>query len=627
MCGIAGLVQRAPAPGLLAAMLADLAHRGPDGQGTWETDAGGYRVSLGHRRLAILDLEGGKQPLSNQDGSVWITFNGEIYNYLTLREQLAASGHRFATRSDTEVLVHHYERYGVAHLADLDGMFGHALWDGRQQQLVLARDRFGVKPLYYAELPDGGLAFASELAAVLRHPAVSRRLHPDGLSSYFFSDYAHPPLTLVAGVKKLPPGHFLVWKDGLVGAPTPFWRLRDRGEPVTLGPGGEPGLARELWGRLELAVQRQLVADVPVGVFLSGGLDSSSVASIARKLTPYRLKTFSIGFEQRSFDESHHARRVARHIGSEHIEQILSDRDVLDEVLPALDHLDEPLADPSFIPTYLVSRLASRHVKVALGGDGGDELLGGYPTYLAHRYGSIYGALPATVREAVVPWLLAQLPVSHEYQSLEWKLKRFALRWDREQGRRHLRWMSSTDEGDVRRMLGPVGREPATLGAWRPAFADPLNAILAADFVTYLPGSVLTKVDRAAMAHGLEARPPMLDNDLVDWAFRLPSTFKVRRGRTKYLFKRAALAHLPADIVMRPKRGFAIPASAWLRGPLRGVLDEVFDRPELWDAGLDRRVMRSWYDEHMSLRVDRGRPLWALLVLGRWARRFLATGA
>lgn len=629
MCGIAGFVQRAPAPGLLTAMLGDLAHRGPDGQGIHEIETeAGFRVSLGHRRLSIIDLEGGKQPLSNQDGKLWITFNGEIYNFLDLRERLLGQGHVFATRSDTEVIVHQYEETGARAFGELNGMFAFALWDGRKQELVLVRDRFGVKPLYYAELADGGLVFASELAAVLRHPGVDRTLAEEGLSSYLFSDYAHPPLTLVRGVKKLAPGHALVWKDGRLSRPKAFWELTE-GAPVRAGRGGSEPLAHELWERLEIAVKRQLIADVPVGVFLSGGLDSSSVAAIARKLTPYRLKTFSIGFEQKSFDESGYARQVAKHIDSEHIEQILSDRDVLDVVLPALDHLDEPLADPSFIPTYLVSRLAAQHVKVALGGDAGDELFGGYPTYLAHRYGAGYGRLPKSVRGGLVPALLQQLPVSHEYQSLEWKLKRFALRWDEDAARRHLRWMSSTDLPDVARLFPPLreGREPATLRAERPIFHDPLNAVLATDFVTYLPGSVLAKVDRAAMAHGLETRPPMLDNDLVDWSFRLPSDLKVKQGKTKWLFKRAALPHLPADIVMRPKKGFAIPASAWLRGPLRPVLDEVLEDGPLWQSGLDRDAFRAFRDEHMAMRVDRGKALWALLVLGRWARRFLAPGS
>ena len=627
MCGIAGFVQKAEEKGVLSAMLRDLAHRGPDGDGVWEGESNdGYRISLGHRRLSIIDLEGGKQPLSNADGSLWITFNGEIYNFLTLRERLVAGGHQLSTRSDTEVIVHHYEDRGTSAIADLNGMFAFALWDARRQELLLVRDRFGVKPLYYAELPDGGLVFASELSAVLRHPEIARELSPEGLASYFFSDYAHPPLTLVSGVKKLAPGHTLVWKAGKLGAPTPFWALSE-GPPVKLGPGGEEVLARELWDRLELAVKRQLIADVPVGVFLSGGLDSSAVASIARRLTPYRLKTFSIGFEQKSFDESAYARQVARHIDSEHVEQILSDRDVLDVVLPALDHLDEPLADPSFIPTYLVSRLAAQHVKVALGGDAGDELFGGYPTYLAHRYGAPYGLLPRAVREGIIPRLLATLPVSHEYQSLEWKLKRFALRWDDDAAKRHLRWMSSSDLGDVRRLLSDRGGDPATLEVAVPHFEDRINGILATDFVTYLPGSVLAKVDRAAMAHGLETRPPMLDNDLVDWAFRVPSAFKIRRGRTKALFKWAALPHLPHDIVLRPKKGFAIPTSAWLRGPLREVLDEVFDEDTLWSRGLDRATFQTFYDEHMSMRVDRGKPLWALLVLGRWARRFLPAPA
>jgi asparagine synthase (glutamine-hydrolysing) len=371
MCGIAGIVQREPAPQVLEAMLARLAHRGPDGRGTWYGSYGPWHVALGHRRLSIIDLEGGRQPMGNEDGSVQITFNGEVYNFVALRRVLERAGHRFATRSDTEAIIHQHEQEGPAGLAALDGMFAFGLWDQGRGRLLLARDRAGIKPLYYAPLPDGGIAFASELAALLQHPGIDRRLSSQGLRSYFFSDYAHPHWTLVAGARKLEPGHSLAWQEGRAEAPAPFWRWSPP-EPGRRIDDDEETLARGLWERLGRAVERQLVADVPVGVFLSGGIDSSSVAYLAKQSYRGRLTTFSIGFEDPSFDESPAARLVARHIGSEHIEEILGADTILEVTDAALDALDEPLADHSFLPTYLLSRLAARHLKVVLSGDGGD---------------------------------------------------------------------------------------------------------------------------------------------------------------------------------------------------------------------------------------------------------------
>jgi asparagine synthase (glutamine-hydrolysing) len=449
---------------------------------------------------------------------------------------------------------------------------------------------------------------------------VPRRISREGLLSYFFCDYALPPWSMVEGVSKLEPARFLTWKDGSLSASAPFWRLAP---PPLSDLGSEDELSAELWARLERAVKRQMVADVPVGVFLSGGLDSSSVAEVARRCTPERLRTFSIGFEMKSFDESGYARLVARHIGSDHIEEIAGEGTLLDSLDPVVESLDEPLADHSYLPTYLLSRLAARHVKVVLGGDGGDELWGGYPTYKAHEIARLYAVLPRAARDELVPRLAARLPVTTGYQALDWKVRRFVGRWDDDWLRRHFRWLSSVDLPDLPRALPwSAGEIPPPLRVAYPALSDPMNALLAVDFSSYMHASVLTKVDRASMAHSLEVRPPLLDNECIDWAFSLPGHLKVRRGRTKHLLKRAARPHVPRAIVDRPKRGFGIPLIAWLRGPLAPSLDAALDDSILWEGDLlDRRYFRALRDSHLAGAADASKPLWALIVLSRWVRR------
>jgi asparagine synthase (glutamine-hydrolysing) len=620
MCGFVGFVQRSPAPEVLTPMLRRIEHRGPDGEGRWHGAFGDWFVALGHRRLAILDIAGGAQPMSTPEGTAHLTYNGELYNFRELRGDLERRGRVFRTRSDTEVLLRHVEERWATALPRLNGMFAFAQWDQEHGRMLLARDRAGIKPLYYAELPDGGIVFASELSALLQHPRVSRKVCPEGLLSYFFSDYAHAPFTLIDGVKKLAPGHYLEWRNGKTTRPSPYWTLPD--SPL-LASGSADGLAKDLWSILGSAVERQLVADVPVGVFLSGGIDSSIVAVLAQQHSGRRLETFSIAFDDPTFDESRYSTLVARRIGSRHVEERLTEANLLEVIDLALARLDEPLADPSYLPTFLLSRLASSQVKVVLGGDGGDELFGGYPTYRAHRQARLYSLLPRALRRGPLAGVISRLPQQDTYQSLEWKLKRFVIRWDDDSTRRHLRWMSNLDIDDLARATPCAqGLKPATLAFRAPDSRDPLNAILALDFCTYLPGSVLTKVDRASMAHGLEVRPPMLDNDVIDWAFRMPSSLKVRGARSKYLLQRAALGHLPTAIVLRRKKGFGIPLGKWLRGPLRDRLDRTLASCPLWGSGLlAQEAFVEWAGMHNQRKGDYSRTLWALLVLDEWVRR------
>jgi asparagine synthase (glutamine-hydrolysing) len=619
VCGLAGFVERTRAPAQLTPMLAQIAHRGPDGEGQWTGVFGEWFVALGHRRLAILDLAGGAQPMCTPDGLACIVYNGELYNFPELRHSLEGTDW-FRTRSDTEVLLNHVKRHWTKRLSALNGMFAFALWDQRSGRLLLARDRVGIKPLYYANLPGGGLVFASELAALLKHPRAPRRLSTSGLVSFFFSDYAHAPDTLVEGVNKLEPGHYLEWQGGVTSAPSSFWTLPES----VVKPSESPStLSRSLWSTLGQAVERQLVADVPVGVFLSGGIDSSVVATLAQQRSTQPLETFSISFDDPTFDESNYARLLAKRIGSRHVEQRLSEETLLDVMDDALHCLDEPLADPSFLPTFLVSRLAAKSVKVVLGGDGGDEVFGGYPTYQAHSYAWAYALLPASVRDHTLPELVSRLPARDSYHSLEWKLKRFILRWDDDPAKRHLRWMSSLDLPQLASAMPNLRHlQPSTLSSTALQPGDALNAMLALDFRTYLPGSVLTKVDRASMAHGLEVRPPLLDNDVVDLMFRLPSSVKIHHSRTKYLLKLAARGHVPEPIITRPKKGFAIPLARWLRGPLWDKLEVMTKSSPLWEEKLvDRRIVIDWVQLHKDRRSDYSRPLWALLVLDDWLRR------
>jgi asparagine synthase (glutamine-hydrolysing) len=623
MCGIAGFIERRSNPDALPRMLAQIVHRGPDGDGQWHRDvqgsSGPWHVALGHRRLAIIDVEGSPQPMENEDGHRAISYNGEVYNFQELRPGLERDGHKFRTRGDTEVILHHFEQHGVGGVAKLDGMFAFAIWDSDTRRLTLARDRAGIKPLYYATLADGGLVFSSELTSLLAHGGVDRALSAPALASYFFSDYVHPPGAIVGAVKKLPPGHTVVWEDGRLGEPQAFWRV---GAPGPAPAKTEAELAAHLWSELGRVTKAQLVSDVPVGIFLSGGIDSSCVAALAAAAGGH-MKAFCIGFENATFDESAYAKMMAQRLDVELITETLHENNLIEVLDAALDKLDEPMADPSFLPTFLLSRLAARHVKVVVGGDGGDELWGGYPTYKAHGYAELWSRVPAFIRKNVVGRAISMLPVDDRYQSLEWKLKRFTQRWDDHAQTRHLRWMSSVDLPDLARAFpSAAGVRPATLDAWLPETDDRLQRILALDFTTYMSGSVLTKVDRASMAHGLEVRPPLLDNDIIDLAFSLPSQYKLRRGTTKYLLKMAARGHIPDDIIDRPKKGFGIPLAAWLRGPLRERIEDVVARSPLWDTGLaDREVWAGWNREHQDKKADHNKALWALLVLDHWLRR------
>ncbi|MBN8613701.1 MAG: asparagine synthase (glutamine-hydrolyzing) [Deltaproteobacteria bacterium] len=636
MCGIAGIVAREAAEDVVRRMLARIAHRGPDGEGLAVRRVGKRVATFGHRRLSIVDLAGGAQPMEDAGtrdrpgARALVTFNGEIYDHAKTREALRREGARFVTRgSDTETLVSGYASWGERVVPRLSGMFAFAAMDLRSGEVLLARDRSGIKPLYWARLSEstfegGGIAFASELDALLEVPGIERRIDDQGLASFLFSDYAHPPYTLVRGVSKLAPGELLVLRgDGSEDGPRRYVA------PQVPEEGPVPD-ARELLETLGDAVESQLMSDVPLGVFLSGGIDSSVIAALAhqrlaRRGSKPRLQAFCIAFEEASFDESAHARAVSQHLGLEHVEEVLSPRAMLDVVDEVLDHLDEPLGDHSIVPTYLLCRLAAKHVKVALGGDAADELFGGYPTYAAHaRHARAMRPFVTSARAILGPdrvgALLDRLPSGDGYQALDWKLKRFVGRWDDDVVRRHLRWMSSLDLPALSEAMGDRLRgEPATLAEAHRWWGDPIATTTTLDFATYMPGSVLTKVDRASMAHGLEARPPFLDEGVLALARRVPSSLKVRGGVGKVLLREAARSLVPPAILDRKKHGFSVPLAAWLRGPLSGRLDALLASSPVWTT-LEREPFARWAGEHRARRGDHTKALWALVVLDRWMR-------
>ena len=624
MCGIAGFVNRAGEAAdrdLLARMTATIAHRGPDGDGMHVDGP----VGLGHRRLSIIDVDGGAQPMSNEDGTVWVTFNGEIYNDPALRARLLTQGHTFRTGCDTESLVHLYEEHGPGFARHLNGQFALAIWDIPRRRLVLARDRMGQKPLYYARTAGGGLVFGSEPKALLAHPDVPRRLDPQGLARYLFYEYIPGPHSIWGGMNKLPPAHTLVWEAGVVTI-SRFW---DSPDPSAEAPPFEEASER-FWDDFRSAVGRHTRSDVPLGVFLSGGVDSSSVAAALAELEPAGgIRTFSIGFEDPSFDESGHARAVARHLGTDHRERTFSAASVM-ELLPEVARwLDEPFGDASILPTHLLSRFAREEVTVALGGDGADELIAGYPTFAAERASGIFRKLPRAAR-ALAGAAVGRLPVDHGNISLDFKLKQFLRGASEPTALAHQRWLGSFSGPEIGRLLvdaGGLDVESEHLGraSMLAPGSDRLTRSLRLYQDTYLPDDILTKVDRASMACGLEVRAPFLDAELVDAIQRLPSSYKYGRGQTKRLLKRAASLRLPASILERPKKGFGIPVARWLKGPLSPLMNSMLAPDRLARQGLFRpdEVARR-IGEHRAGVRDHRKPLWTLLMFQLWHDRWLA---
>jgi asparagine synthase (glutamine-hydrolysing) len=610
MCGIAGFVGAGSRSDLLA-MTQVLAHRGPDGHGVY-IDAPAH-VFLGHRRLAILDLESGAQPMWNEDERVGVVFNGEIYNHGELRRDLELRGHRFRTdHSDTEVLVHGYEEWGDTLPDRLNGMFAFAIYDRRQRRLFLARDRFGEKPLFYVSRP-GFFAFASEATALARHSAFEARLSVTALQKLFAYGYIPAPYSLYEGCAKLPGGHHLTINLGSGGGVVkPYWRFRIEADE-SLDETAEPALTEELGELLSQAVKRRLISDVPIGIFLSGGIDSSTALAMAAKHLPAEtIKTFTIGFTEPSFDESHFARRVAEQFGTDHKERRL-DFNAARLLMPeVLRRLDEPLGDASILPTYLLSSFTREHVTVALSGDGGDELFAGYDPFKAIGPASLYARLVPQGLHRGLRQLIDLLPISKRNMSFEFKLRRALTGLSYPQAIWNPVWMGPLEPREISEVFNtPVRAEELFAEAIALWDGDPRKGTVerTLEFFTnfYLQDDILAKVDRAGMMVSLESRAIFLDNDLVEFCRRLPHRFKLRNGNRKYLLKRAMTRHLPRDILARPKKGFGIPLAAWLRS--------VTPEPVSPRLGLSAGVTGRWWKEHRSGRADHRLALWTLLSL------------
>jgi asparagine synthase (glutamine-hydrolysing) len=617
MCGICGVVALdggAVDPAPLETMGAALAHRGPDSEGSLVDGP----VAFAMRRLSIIDLAGGDQPVGNEDGAVQVVQNGEIYNYRELRTGLEQRGHRFSTASDTEVLVHLYEDLGPSFVDRLRGMFALALWDARSRRLVLARDRFGIKPLYYRRA-GGLLSFASELKALPRG-----EVDLDALEAFLAFNAIPAPLSIHRNTRKLPAGHLLVWEGG-----EPRLERFARVAPASasdLRREPEAELAEELRARLRDSVRAHLVADVPVGVLLSGGVDSCTLAALAAQETGEPLRTFSIGFEERSFDELEQARLVATRYGTDHHELVL--RPDAAELLPELaDTFDEPFADSSALPTYLVSQLAARHVKVALSGEGGDELFGGYYTYVADRLAPRVGPLAAALRP-----LVERLPSSSAKASFDYKAKRFVRAAHLPPLERHHGWKEIfSPEARAELLVRGSAFDPLDLYRVRYAeteAAEPLARLMDVDAAVYLVDDLLVKTDRASMAHSLEARVPFLDPIVAGLALALPTRLKVHGFAKKRLLRRAVEPLLPREVVHGRKRGFSIPAAAWLRGELEPFARDVLAPDRIRRQGFFRpEAVTRILEDHVAGREDLSRQLWGLLAFSLWHDRWAAVPA
>ena len=632
MCGIVGIWDshgtRHIDPTALARMNESQHHRGPDETGMHAAPG----IALGHKRLSIIDLKTGQQPLFNEDHSVVIVFNGEIYNYRELIPELTALGHTFRTKSDTEVIVHAWEQWGEACVARLRGMFAFALWDERRQTLFLARDRLGVKPLYYAQLPDGMWLFGSELKALLAHGGLRRELDPHAVEEYFALGYVPEPRTIYTTAHKLPPGHTLCLRRGQTAAePRRYWDVRLTGD----NPISEQDAQAELVARIQESVRLRMIAEVPLGAFLSGGVDSSAVVAMMAGQSADPVNTCSISFDDPAYDETRFAQQVADRYQTRHfVDRVETDDFDLIDTLAAL--YDEPYADSSAIPTYRVCQLARRHVTVALSGDAGDENLGGYRRYLFHLHEErLRSTLPLGLRRPLFGTL------GRLYPKLDW-----APRFLRAKSTFQALARTSVEayfhsisvfRNDMRaalyspqfkqRLAGYNASEVFHRHAANAGTDDPLSLIQYIDLQTYLVGDINTKVDRASMAHALEVREPLMDHPLVEWVATLPSRLKVRSGESKWLLKKAMEPHLPHAIMYRPKMGFAVPLARWFRGPLRDRVRDAVMHGQLQDTGFfDPAYLRRLVEDHIAGRRDYSQPLWSLMMFEAFLRKVHAAG-
>lgn len=637
MCGIVGYLNLdnsavEPREPYLDEMIKSIHHRGPDETGRIFVGP----AALGMTRLSIIDLKTGQQPIFNEDKSICIVFNGEIYNFQELRDKMIEAGHRFGTHSDTEAIVHLYEEYGIDCLKHMEGMFAFAIWDKNKDRLFIARDRMGEKPLHWGVF-NNKLIFGSELKGIFAHPASSKELNTDSMRQYLSLEYVPAPNTLFKGIHKLLPAHYMLVEAGSIKT-APYWRPSDKAGKYTEGEAKE-----KLHALLDESIRLRMISDVPLGVFLSGGIDSSLITALASRHVSHTLKTFSIGFADRSFDESDHARTVAEAIGTDHSVLRFDPQIACATMQELWQYLDEPIADASIVPTFLLSRMTKKSVTVALSGEGGDELFGGYPTYYAHRLASYWNMISSPLRKGVFERLIESLPVSHNNLSFDYKAKRFIAGSALPDLARQLRWMgalplsyqSSLLREDILENSQPVHSEldliPHIDQNEIDRFAngtvrDIADRIMRLDQQTYLADDLLVKSDRSTMAASLEARLPFLAFPLVEFAQELPVQHKVKGKGTKLVLRSLAEDYLPADIVRRPKKGFGIPVAKWLKSDFKHYVDHL-----LCEDFIEKQALFNWssvealLNEHNQNRVDRRKELWTLLMFQWWWAKFFDT--
>lgn len=627
MCGICGAVSfqsnvkldRA----ILLGMNSALRHRGPDDEGYYEAG----QVSLAVRRLSIIDLHTGQQPISNETGDIWVVFNGEIYNFRQVRAELETRGHIFKTQSDTEVIVHAYEEYGDEYVKHLNGMFAVALWDARQRRLLLARDRIGIKPLYYWAGRDE-LVFASELKALLFHPDVPRQADPASIDLFLTLEYVPGPRTIYRDVFKLLPGHVLVVENGQVQI-TQYWDV-----PCQPVHHSEAECAEILSGLIKEAVRGHLVSDVPLGAFLSGGIDSSTVVGYMSQAMSDPVQTFSIGFDDQTYNELPYAKAVAEQFGTKHHVEVLNP-DYVSLAEGLVTQFDEPFADTSVFPTFLVSKMASQKVKVVLSGDGGDELFAGYDTYRAEKMSQYYGRLPGALRQTLLPRLADWIPPQSAKKGMINAMKRMVEGVALDPSLQHTRWMIFLRpaekhllyKSDFRAALDEYLVTDFFNGYFEKAGGfDRLSQQQYVDVKTYLADDILAKVDRMSMAVSLEARVPLLDHHIVEFAMNLPPHMKLNGTRTKSILRRAVKGLVPDPVLRKPKQGFSIPMKHWLCTSLKPMMLDLLSRDSLHKHGyFDERVVARWVREHLEGRVNHSHHLWPLMVFELWHRNQLVS--
>ncbi|HEX8845835.1 MAG TPA: asparagine synthase (glutamine-hydrolyzing) [Pyrinomonadaceae bacterium] len=633
MCGITGwasLDARTPPPAgareLLHAMCERMTHRGPDSEGLMTATG----VALGMRRLAIIDLQTGEQPALDESGEISVILNGEIYNYRALRTDLEKRGHRFRSESDTEVLPHLYEEHGTEMVRHLNGMFAFALWDARRRRLFIARDRFGEKPLYWGVF-DNTFLFASEPKVLLAHPSVNPTLNLDALRQYLSFDYVPAPHSIYQGIYKLKAAHTLTVQDGRVEV-EPYWRLSyKKHHPAPT----EEEAAHHLRELLADSVRMRLVSDVPLGVLLSGGIDSSTVAAMAVRASSEAVKTFSISFAEASFDESVYARAVAKFLGTDHHEERLSVDLAANLVGEIGSWMDEPFSDPSLVPTYLLSRFTRKHVTVALGGDGGDELFAGYPMYWGHNLARSYERIPRFLRRGLIEPIVRRLPVKTKNLSFDFKARRFISGMKYDEVARHHVWFGSFTPEEQEQLLaqearaasdGDIYREARRLIAEDCDADNTVECMQSLDTRLYLAEDILTKVDRASMAVSLEVRAPFLDPRVAEYAASLPVNYKLRGRATKYILKKAVGDLMPPFVTRRGKKGFGVPVAEWLKGRLRPLARDLLSPERIRKAGLfDAAYVERLQDEHERGHANHRKLLWTLLMFELWHESFIET--